>query len=238
MARTETLLPYHTALNGPVWPGYPNYPEITHQIPPETKPSHRISGAYVTSHPVFEDLRGFFAETFRHEKLIQTINQDIPVLQENQSGNLETNTYRGLHIAPWYKICRVITGSVLATLFDTRRHSPTFGNLEVYHLKPKSFDSSGKLCIQDYIVPPGCAHGYLALEPGTELKYLVTQPFPKGPSFTSPAEVGLSVLDPFIGSQFESLGYHLPYRQLILSDKDKSNPRLIDIFPDVPRFKV
>lgn len=109
-------------------------------------------------HPsIFKDKRGYFLESYRKEEFEE---KGIPeFVQDNQSFSSK-GVLRGLHFqrAPHEqgKLVSVISGTVLDIVVDIRPDSPTLGD----HYKCVL---QGELRNMLY-VPPGFAHGFLALE--------------------------------------------------------------------------
>ena len=117
---------------------------------------------------VFEDSRGFFLESYNARVFSKNGIKDTFV-QDNHSKSAK-GAVRGIHyqIPPkaQAKLLRVIRGKVFDVALDIRRNSKSFGK----HV-------SIILSAQDksmLYVPPGFAHGYCALEDGTEFIYKVS----------------------------------------------------------------
>ena len=70
-------------------------------------------------------------------------------------------------------------------------------------------------------MPPGFAHGFVTLEPDTEVLYKVTA------LYAPPNDHGLAFDDPALGIDWRSTP-----APLTLSDKDRKHPRLADL----PRY--
>lgn len=160
----------------------------------------------------FEDDRGHFSETFSQSALAAE-GFDRPFVQDNQSLSRPTGTLRGLHFqtAPFAqdKLVRVIAGSVWDVAVDLRRSSPTFRQWFGLELS----EANGL----QLLVPAGFAHGFLTLEPDTIVAYKVTAPY------SGANDAGVAWNDPDIGVQWP-----LPISEPVLSDKDRTLPRLAD----------
>lgn len=127
-----------------------------------------LSGLFSIVPQRFSDDRGYFFEayqSFNYSKLIK----DLEFVQDNVSKSSK-GTLRGLHFQnpPFEqgKLVQVLNGSVIDVAVDLRRSSPTYGR----HFK---IVLSGQNGIQLYI-PPGFAHGFLALENETIFSYKCT----------------------------------------------------------------
>jgi len=159
------------------------------------------------------DLRGFFSETWNRRRFLEA-GLDFEFVQDNHSLSSEAGTLRGLHfqVPPraQAKLVRVVRGAILDIAVDIRRGSPNFGKwvgLEILAEKGNQI-----------FVPAGFAHGFLTLEPNTEVLYKVT-------AYYSPEhDRAVRYDDPDIGIAWPT---HLaPYK---LSTKDSSAPRLSEI---------
>lgn len=118
----------------------------------------------------FEDERGWFAETY-NEKQAGRWGITARFVQDNHSHSRRAGTVRGLHFqSPPHqqtKFVRCIRGRIFDVVVDIRRGSPTFGR----HLSFDLAESDGLMLY----VPPGFAHGFMTLEPDTEVVYKVSE---------------------------------------------------------------
>ncbi|TVQ61739.1 MAG: dTDP-4-dehydrorhamnose 3,5-epimerase [Phycisphaerales bacterium] len=116
------------------------------------------------------DHRGYFMETYSRPKLAG-LGIDAVFVQDNQSRSEHAWTLRGLHFQrPPHaqgKLVRVVRGRIWDVAVDVRRDSPTYGRWVAAELS----ESNAK----QLWVPPGFAHGFVTLEPGTEVAYKVTE---------------------------------------------------------------
>lgn len=116
---------------------------------------------------VFEDSRGFFMETYQ-QKVFKDAGIQYDFIQDNHSRS-QKGTLRGLHYQiqkTQGKLIRVIVGEVFDVAVDLRRSSPTFGKWTGQFL---SAANKNQLW-----VPPGFAHGFLALSDWVEVLYKAT----------------------------------------------------------------
>jgi dTDP-4-dehydrorhamnose 3,5-epimerase len=164
------------------------------------------------------DHRGFFSEVF-NTRLLKDAGLCCDFVQDNHSLSAEKGVVRGLHyqLAPMAqdKLVRVIRGGILDVAVDIRRGSPTFGQ----HVSAIITAENWK----QILVPIGFAHGFVTLEPNTEVVYKVT-------NYYSPQhDRGLRWNDPDLG-----IDWGIKATSAILSHKDKANPLLAettDLFP-------
>ncbi len=169
----------------------------------------RLDGAFLIEPVVHTDARGVFLETYNHA-LFADAGIRESFVQDNHSCSAR-GTLRGLHyqLAPMAqgKLVRVVRGAAFDVGVDLRRGSPTYGRWVGETLSAANYKM--------LYLPPGFAHGFLALEDGTEVLYKVTQPY-------APAhERGLAWDDPALAIAWPSLG--APY---LVSERDRRFPRL------------
>lgn len=117
---------------------------------------------------VYGDERGYFLETWNERKFAAG-GLSVKFVQDNHSRS-GRNTLRGLHYQirqPQGKLVRVVSGAVFDVAVDLRRSSPTFGQ-----------SVSMVLSEENHLmlwVPPGFAHGFLALSRHADFIYRCTE---------------------------------------------------------------
>jgi dTDP-4-dehydrorhamnose 3,5-epimerase len=163
----------------------------------------------------FGDDRGFFSEVF-NERAFHEAGIRHRWVQDNHAKSVDAYVLRGLHFqAPPHaqaKLIRVAAGSIFDVVVDLREGSPTYGKTVTATL---SADAWNQL-----VVPAGFAHGYLTLEPYTEVLYKVDD------YYAPECEGGVIWNDPELAIDWPLNG-HDP----ILSDKDLRLPLLKDLNP-------
>jgi dTDP-4-dehydrorhamnose 3,5-epimerase len=156
------------------------------------------------------DHRGFFSETWSRKSFLEA-GLDLDFVQDNHSLSAAVGTLRGLHFqSPPFaqaKLVRVTRGAILDVAVDIRASSPSFGRHVAVELSAGNW--------RQLLVPGGFAHGFVTLEPDTEVLYKVTAPY------APEHDHGLAFDDPALG-----IDWRLPQAQLTLSDKDRKHPRL------------
>ena len=161
----------------------------------------------------FGDHRGFFSETWSRKAFAEA-GLDLDFVQDNQSLSAPVGTLRGLHFqSPPFaqdKLVRVTRGRILDVAVDIRAASPTFGKHVAVELSAENW--------KQLLVPVGFAHGFVTLEPDTEVLYKVTAPY------APENDHGLAFDDPALG-----IDWRLPLSGLTLSDKDRKHPRLAEM---------
>jgi dTDP-4-dehydrorhamnose 3,5-epimerase len=117
---------------------------------------------------VFSDDRGYFFESFNARDFRKATGVEAEFVQDNHSMS-EKGVLRGLHYQirhPQGKLMRAVKGRVFDVAVDLRKSSPTFGRWVGAEL---SADNRRQLWI-----PPGFAHGFLALSDTAEVLYKIT----------------------------------------------------------------
>jgi len=127
-----------------------------------------IDGAFLIKPDVFEDGRGFFLESW-NKKAYHDLGINFDFVQDNHSRSSK-NILRGLHYqigdSAQGKLVWVTSGMVYDVFVDLRKHSPTYGMWDSYLLDS---ESHCRLWI-----PPGCAHGFLAVTDVVNFHYKCT----------------------------------------------------------------
>lgn len=133
-----------------------------------------LPGVLIVEPAVFADDRGWFMESFkepRWHELLAAAGEPLPrrFVQDNHSLS-QAGVLRGLHyqLPPHAqgKLVRVTRGAAFDVAVDIRRGSPTFGRWVGVELTAANR--------RQLWVPEGFAHGFLALEDGTEFLYKTT----------------------------------------------------------------
>lgn len=132
--------------------------------------SLELDGPVLIRPQIFTDERGHFFESFNSQVFNDRVAKDINFVQDNESVSRK-GTLRGLHFqeAPMAqgKLVRVTEGEVFDVAVDIRKDSETFG-------KWASVELSDQNKTQLW-VPPGFAHGFLALSDVVKVQYKTTQ---------------------------------------------------------------
>jgi dTDP-4-dehydrorhamnose 3,5-epimerase len=173
----------------------------------------KIPGVLEIIPPKFGDDRGYFSETYSEQKLA---SRGVPTgwVQDNQSYSAPLHVLRGLHFqTPPFaqdKLVRVLRGAIYDVAVDIRVGSPHYGQWVGLTVSAKAWNQ--------ILVPKGFAHGFMTLEPDTEVAYKVTAPYSKD------CDRSIRWNDPAIGIVWPVSGV-----DPVLSDKDKAAPFLKDV---------
>lgn len=162
---------------------------------------------------IHSDDRGYFTETYREDKLEKVLGYKINFCQDQESRS-HKDVLRGLHfqIPPFEqtKLVRVIQGAALDIAVDIRVGSPTFGKYVKQVLSEQN-----KL---QMFIPKGFAHGFISLEENTLFTYKVDN------IYSAEHDRGIIFNDESINVDLD-----IDFQKILISDKDKKLPNLIDI---------
>ena len=129
----------------------------------------KLDGVVLISPKRFGDHRGFFSESWSKQNMLNE-GLDFDFVQDNHSVSSTVGTVRGLHFqSPPHaqdKLVRCGRGSLFDVAVDIRKNSPTYGQWVGEEL---SFENGKQL-----LVPAGFLHGFMTLEPDTEIVYKCT----------------------------------------------------------------
>jgi len=162
------------------------------------------------------DARGFFSETFRADAF-RTHGLDAHrFVQDNHVYSAEKGVLRGLHFQlpprAQGKLVRCTRGAIFDVAVDIRSGSPPYGRYVRAELSAKNW--------KQLWIPPGFAHGYVTLEEHCEVIYKVTD------YYAPDCDRGIAWNDPAL-----SIDWPLSPLEIILSEKDRSQPRLSETAP-------
>jgi dTDP-4-dehydrorhamnose 3,5-epimerase len=163
------------------------------------------------------DTRGWFSVTWNRDDFAACgVTADF--IQDNHSLSRQPGTVRGLHaqMPPFAqaKLIRVIAGAIRDVVVDIRRNSPTYG-------QSLTIDLDATIGEQVF-VPHGFLHGFLTLEPDTQVAYKVDAPW------SPDHEIAVRWNDPAI-----AIDWGIDADTAILSEKDAAAPgfaRLVSPF--------
>lgn len=163
------------------------------------------------------DARGFFSEVWSRRAL-EACGITADFVQDNHAFSAQKGVLRGLHFqrppSAQGKLVRVARGAILDVAVDIRRGSATYGQHAAEVLSAANW--------RQLWVPRGFAHGYVTLEPDTEVLYKTDNYYDRE------ADAGIAWDDPAFGIDW---GVAAP----VLSGKDSEAKRLADIpapFPE------
>ena len=154
---------------------------------------------------VYPDERGFFSETYKKSEFAANgIGADF--IQDNHSFSTR-GVIRALHYqlppSAQGKLVAVISGRIWDVAVDIRRESPTFGKWIGGEFSDENMHMLW--------IPPGFAHGFVALSESAHFVYKCTAEYDKA------SEAGIRWDDP-------DLGIGWPLSDVMVSQKDAALP--------------
>jgi dTDP-4-dehydrorhamnose 3,5-epimerase len=118
---------------------------------------------------IFKDERGAVFESYNRRAFAEATGIDVEFMQDNRSRSVK-NVLRGLHyqvVRPQGKLIQVLRGEIFDVAVDLRRSSPGFGKWAGFNLS----DRDSRMAW----IPPGFAHGLLALSDQVDVLYKMTE---------------------------------------------------------------
>lgn len=173
-----------------------------------------LKGLLVLERPTFEDDRGFFREIFHLDELEEVAGLEFKIIQANHSRSLP-KVIRALHAERWNKLVYPMTGKVFIAVVDIRPESETFGKYETFIL-----DDTNRKAL---FVPSGFANSVCVMgDEAVNYLYLVDA------YYTGADTRAVAWDDP-------DLAIEWPIKDPIISERDRNNPTLRQMFPE--KFK-
>ena len=173
-----------------------------------------IEGLYVVEKETFSDDRGFFREVFHLDELEKGIGRKFEFKQMNHSRS-NPNVLRAIHAENWNKLVYPINGKMFTVVVDIRPDSETFGKVETFNF---SDNDRKALFISKGLANSICVDG----DSPVDYIYLVDI------YYDGSDTRAIAWDDP-------DLNINWPIKNPILSERDKNNPKLRELFPD--KFK-
>jgi dTDP-4-dehydrorhamnose 3,5-epimerase len=174
----------------------------------------KLEGVVLLEPQVHGDERGFFVETFSHDAW-HGAGIDVEFVQHNHSRSIG-GTLRGLHFQTepgQAKLVRCSRGEIFDVAVDLRRGSPTYGQWEGHRLDDRAH--------RQLFVPVGFGHGFAVLSDVADVSYLLSS------TYDPATEAGIAWDDPDVGVEW-------PVAEPLLSERDKSAPRLAEVADALP----
>ncbi len=167
-----------------------------------------LAGAKLIALNLIGDDRGSFARLWC-SKLSREQGLFAKPEQCNVSRNLQRGTLRGLHFQrPPHleaKLVRCTQGKIFDVIVDLRHNSVTAGQWYGTELSADGLDM--------LYIPEGFAHGFITLEPNTEVFYMMST------SYVAGTEAGIKWNDP-------DLAITWPIEPKVISERDRALPNL------------
>ena len=174
-----------------------------------------INGVWKVERPIFHDDRGLFHEVFRLNELEEITGVKFNPVQWNHSIS-KPRVIRALHSEGWHKLVYPVTGKIFIAIVDVRPESKTFMEKFEITIDCESKDTKRTALF----LPPGIGNSIcVAGEEPVNYMYLVSE------YWDNSKAKGFVWNDP-------DMGINWPIKDPILSDRDKKNPRIRDVYPE------
>lgn len=171
----------------------------------------KIKGLYVIDRPTFPDNRGFFKEVVRIDALVKELGLDYVPKQWNHAVS-KPKVLRGIHAENWNKIVYPVTGKVFLAIADIRIESKTFGKVETFIA-----DDNNRFALY---ITKGLANSVCNIGSIDSVYMYLVDAYYDGSDTKA-----IAFNDP-------DLNVPWPVKNPILSERDKNNPSLRDLFPE------
>jgi dTDP-4-dehydrorhamnose 3,5-epimerase len=174
----------------------------------------RLEGLVLIEPDAFADSRGFFLETFRRDEY-RELGIEVDFVQDNHSRS-GLGALRAFHfqLEPGQaKLVRAARGEIHDVVVDLRRASPTYREHEAFELSDTNH--------RQLFVPIGFAHGFCVTSDVADVTYKVSS------YYDAATERGIAFDDP-------DLGVEWPVDDPLVSERDRTNPRLAEIADELP----
>ena len=174
----------------------------------------QLDGVALIEPEVHGDERGFLVETFRDDAW-RELGVGVDFVQDNHSRS-SRNILRGLHFQTTpgqAKLVRCLRGRIWDVAVDLRSESPTYRQWEGHELDDDRH--------RQLYVPVGFAHGFCVLSDVADVAYKLSSPY------DAATEAGIAWDDPDVGVEW-------PIADPILSERDRTGPRLAEIADGLP----
>jgi len=179
----------------------------------------KIKGLLIIERPKYLDNRGFFHEIFRLDELQKITGHKFNVVQWSHSLS-KPGVIRAIHTEQWNKLVYPIKGFLYAPIVDLRPDSSTFGKVEVIEIDNTRKNSSHAAIF----ISKGLGNSICVLgKEDLHYLYLVDE------YWDNSKAQGLAWDD-------KDLQIKWPLKNPIVSERDKKNPTLRELFPD--KFKI
>lgn len=168
-----------------------------------------LEGVLIIEPRVFGDARGYFFETYQHQRYAAA-GMDRTFVQDNLSFSRK-GVLRGLHFQkkrPQAKLVQVIQGEVFDVAVDLRKDSPTYGKWTGTVLSETNQ--------RQFFMPEGIAHGFCVTSETAHLAYKCTD------YYAPDDECGIIWNDADLAIQW-------PIDNPLLSEKDLDLPRFAEL---------
>lgn len=170
-----------------------------------------IEGLLLFERPIFLDDRGFFREVYYQKDIKEYAGIDFNPVRMSHSMS-KKGVIRALHAEDMNKLIYPVTGEMFAAIADLRPDSKTFRKVETF-----TFKEEDSKCL---FIPKGLGNSICVIgDKPVHYIYMVDVYYNQGADTTA-----ITWDDP-------DLNIDWPIKDPIISDRDKGNPTLREMFP-------
>lgn len=170
-----------------------------------------IEGLLILKRPIHSDERGFFREIFHINEVEEVLGIEFKGVQMNHAYS-KPKVLRGIHAENWNKIIVPLNGEVFIAIADIRSDSPTFSKVETF-----TINNENRVAL---FVSKGLANSYCVTGvQNLDYIYLVD-------SYYDGSDTRA------VAFNDQDLNISWPIDDPIISERDKNNPKLRELFPE------
>lgn len=170
-----------------------------------------INGLLVLKRPIHKDDRGFFKEIFHVNEIEKKLGIEFKGVQMNHTYS-NPKIIRGIHTENWNKIIYPLNGEIFVAIVDVRIDSPTFAKYETFLINDEN-----RIAL---FLSKGLGNSYCVMgNKPVDYVYLVDA------YYDGSDQNAIAWDDP-------DLAIDWPIYDPIISERDKNNPRLRELFPE------
>lgn len=170
-----------------------------------------IEGLLILKRPTFGDERGFFKEIFHLDEVEKALDLKFTGVQMNHALS-KPKVLRGIHAENWNKIIYPVNGEVFVVIVDIRPDSHTFGKCEKF-----TINDENRIGL---FISKGLANSYcVTSDISVDYMYLVDA------YYDGSDQRAIAFND-------SDLAIDWPIKDPIVSERDKNNPSLRQLFPE------
>ena len=186
----------------------------------------KIDGSWIIELKKFEDVRGFFYESFRNEIAKKYFGREFNIKQSNTSVS-KKGSVRGIHYAlvppSQAKYVQCQNGSIVDYVIDIRVGSPTFSQFVEVELSATN--------PQAIFIEEGLAHAFVAMEDETVVTYFVSE------NYNPEREKGINPFDSDLNIKWPDINLELSEKdKLAISLKEAQVQNLLPMFDECKKF--
>ena len=173
-----------------------------------------IPGLLILQRPILSDERGFFRELFHKDEIEKITGIKFDGVQMNHSHSIP-GVIRGIHGEKWNKIIYPVSGEIFIAIVDIRPDSPTFAKVEIFNINDDNRIG--------FFIPEGLANSLCVTgDKPADYLYLVD-------AYYDGSDIRAIAWDD------PDLQINWPVKNPIISERDRNNPKLRNLFPE--KFK-